>query len=438
MKDLFSQKTFAFRLLRQTNKAKHFFWALLLVLAALTVSSFLLTYSRNVFAQTAYPFLSEETDFYLEADAQSLASPQYRDSVVSFIAGASGMDRTLMASMLETISSLTDGSFGVFLENGELYGFLPVDTGSGMPEREFILSDGRGLSIKLIGREVPPDKPYLLFGTAPRRQRENLSERIIEAKLRLVNKRDGYQGTWFWRPRKEHTFTGVLDISSGLVMIDGSDTPNVSERIEAEIPDTPLYLSLAGALPFGGELSADFFHALVPGTLTVFSGTLQQLLDYPYASFVQWTWEGDSDQAQRFQKQVLKDISSLYPVAVQRPLPDESFIFELKRDSSPFYSEMKDSTSNVKALITYQDGQITVRDDGKESVFSHVETDPEPGRRSFSCLLPSALGYGSVDGDFLEDVLWKKLGFSWNQQEIILCFSVDHQDIHSNSALTPT
>ena len=162
--------------------------------------------------------------------------------------------------------------------------------------------------------------------------------------------------------------------------------------------------------------------ALQLGDISGITGQIAGFIENPYQSDITWAWKSYKRSKTEVVEQLLQDLATYYPQAIEITLPDGSNILELQRLTEVFVTE----DSDERTLLTHPDGQIEIKKVGGElRILSGVKQYPEE-KMSHSCYSASSELSGQLLSPISEGFMWTNIFFSYSSQEIAFCYSLDN------------
>ncbi len=188
---------------------------------------------------------------------------------------------------------------------------------------------------------------------------------------------------------------------------------------------------------------ATFLHMLVPGdVLDAASPLWGRLASFPGYFYVlegslaaagdvfsdEFAWmaglEAESPDANLVLQSILNELMRQFPLAVERVLPDNSKVFELKRSEAFFVSSgaQVDVVTQPQGALTFPHDQIAYRyEGGRLDLFKGVEDREAVAQQRAECGLVDPLATGFLESELLGVTLWKTLFWAVDTEKIVVC-----------------
>lgn len=188
-----------------------------------------------------------------------------------------------------------------------------------------------------------------------------------------------------------------------------------ADRIQ-ELP--PLWLSISG-FPF------EFY---VNGAVSLALDTFSDTISWKAVA------QADLSQANSMLRGVLAELKDRFPLAVERVLPDNSKVFELKRSESFFLSSGQDISVNATepGVFTFPHDQIAYRYDEGRLTLQKGDAWQNSEQGPSGCSLDQAIASGFVDGSVFGTNLWKTLFLSVDTSKIAVCVDWNPADVDNS------
>jgi hypothetical protein len=414
--------------MRSFEKEKLHFRApslLVFVVTLVMIAAYLI--SSRYFAKTVFPLITDKTSAYVEMKKSSFI-PEDAELISSILAPIFNQDQAQLTSYLLRAFEASGVSFGVFSEGESVYVF----------ERSNLSQPGSAEKIFEGMNPVTIENyqgVFTVFGEEPWNPSElTPSPRLLKTKKSLAKEnRSNLYGTIAMQPASDRWYGGVLENTGEQLTVKLTNDPERSFSQLHSSPSQDALLSYASAnhtaeevpfFPIVRYLLPGFttvlLETLATGDMAVYAGSIDDFSKNPFSQEVSWKWRGEISQREAVLQSILQSLAEKYPQVRERQLPDGSVNWELLKSTEPFLHEGEEG----EITLTYPDGQIRILEE-ENGVVAEKLLEEQINLKTVdnNCVLPDFQRKGVITSEYINDPLWKKVFFSYSQQELAVCIS---------------
>ena len=428
--DIFSQVSGKY----QINHVENKFLAFIIIAVVLVVAISFILIIQKVFLKRIYPLVGQETQIYFEI---SKDSPLYNSSQgMSEIIAMLGDSDEPHQLVFEQLKKINGNEIGYLKNNDQSFWFIknPEEEDKELFGNEVLIERGEDNLTLLVFSNKIGKSDYLLLGQD--QWKGNISGRsdeLLQIKkdlFKLSQKGNGLIYSLF--SGLDNPMYGLIKSNNKLVNLqivfnlnDLQSSYQTEEIIssdffvETQQNSIPLF-SLMPQLLAAGDSSV--FQNSLPGKIYARGKSMEMFIQNPYSDDISWRWEGNQEVAGKLELGIQRDLAEQYPQIYGRILPDGSTIPELIRTEGQVFTGLSDGLAESGPIFTFPDGQIIKEHFGEDMVSLSQNWEKTEETVDNRCILNEIVGFGHLQAPFWDSRLWKKLEFSYNQHNLLLCF----------------